>query len=43
LFGVEDLVVVAVDDAVLVCPKDKAHDLKALVEHLRASGRQGLL
>ena len=43
LFGVDGLVVVAVDDAVLVCPKDKAQDLKALVEHLRATGRQGLL
>lgn len=43
LFGVRDLVVVAVDDAVLVCPKDKANDLKALIEHLRAQGRQDLL
>jgi mannose-1-phosphate guanylyltransferase len=43
LFGVHGLVVVAVDDAVLVCPKDKAQDLKALVEHLRASGRTDLL
>ncbi|MFO0279386.1 MAG: mannose-1-phosphate guanylyltransferase [Planctomycetota bacterium] len=43
LFGVHDLVVVAVDDAVLVCPKDKAQDLKALVEHVRASGRQDRL
>ena len=43
LFGVSDLVVVAVDDAVLVCPKDRAQDLKALVEHVRASGRTDLL
>lgn len=43
LFGVRDLVVVAVDDAVLVCPKDRAQDLKALVEHVRASGRTDLL
>jgi mannose-1-phosphate guanylyltransferase len=43
LFGVDGLVVVAVDDAVLVCPRDKAHDLKALVEHVRASGRADLL
>jgi mannose-1-phosphate guanylyltransferase len=43
LFGVQDLVVVAVDDAVLVCPKDKAQDLKALVEHVRAQGRADLL
>jgi mannose-1-phosphate guanylyltransferase len=43
LFGVRDLVVVAVDDVVLVCPKDKAADLKQLVEHVRASGREDLL
>lgn len=43
LFGVHDLVVVAVDDVVLVCPKDKAADLKQLVEHVRASGREDLL
>ena len=43
LFGVRDLVVVAVGDAVLVCPKDRAADLKVLVEHLRAQGRTDLL
>ncbi len=42
-FGVSGLVVVAVGDAVLVCPRDKANDLKALVEHLRANGRDDLL
>ncbi|MHC5071379.1 MAG: mannose-1-phosphate guanylyltransferase [Planctomycetota bacterium] len=43
LFGAHDLVVVAVDDAVLVCPKDRAGDLKELVEALRAAGRHDLL
>ncbi|MGE3175697.1 MAG: mannose-1-phosphate guanylyltransferase [Planctomycetota bacterium] len=43
LFGVRDLVVVAVDDAVLVCPKDRAGDLKTLVERVRAEGRTDLL
>ncbi len=43
LFGVRDLVVVAVGDAVLVCPKDRADDLKTLVEHVRATGRDDLL
>ena len=43
LFGVKDLVVVAVGDAVLVCPKDRAGDLKELVEHVRATGRVDLL
>ncbi len=43
LFGVDGLVVVAVDDAVLVCTKDRAQDLKALVEHVRTAGRTDLL
>lgn len=43
LFGAEDLVVCAVGDAVLVCPKHKATDLKALISHLRATGRADLL
>ena len=43
LFGVEDLIVVAVDDAVLVCPKRRAADLKVFVEHVRAQGRADLL
>lgn len=43
LFGVHDLVVVAVGDAVLVCPKDRAGDLKLLVEGLRVAGRQDIL
>lgn len=43
LFGVQDLVVVAVGDAVMVCPKDRADDLKALVDHVRAQGRTDLL
>ena len=43
LFGVEDLVVAAVGDAVLVCPKDKANQLKQVVDFLRAEGREDLL
>ncbi|MCA8963886.1 MAG: mannose-1-phosphate guanylyltransferase [Planctomycetes bacterium] len=43
LFGVHDLVVVAVGDAVLVCPKDRAADLKQLIEHARRQGRADLL
>ncbi len=43
LFGVHDLVVVAVDDAVLVCPRDRAADLKQVVEQLRRDGRTDLL
>jgi len=43
LFGVQDLVVVAVGDAVMVCPKHRAGELKALVEHVRSQGRTDLL
>lgn len=43
LFGVQELVVVAVDDVVLVCPKARAADLKQLVDHVRAAGREDLL
>jgi mannose-1-phosphate guanylyltransferase len=43
LFGVDDLVVVAVDDAVLVCKKEQAQDLKKLVELVRSQGRNDLL
>lgn len=43
LFGVEGLVVAAVGDAVLVCPKDRADELKKVVEQLRAGGREDLL
>ena len=38
LLGAENLVVVAVDDAILVCPKDRAHELKRVVAHLREQG-----
>lgn len=43
LFGVQDLVIVAVGDAVMVCPKDRARELKLMVEHLKAKGRSDLL
>ncbi|MSR38243.1 MAG: mannose-1-phosphate guanyltransferase [Planctomycetes bacterium] len=43
LFGVKDLVVVAVGDAVMVCPRDRAADLKTLVEYVKQSGRTDLL
>ncbi len=41
--GVNDLVVVATRDAVLVVPRDQAQRVKELVEHLRAAGRDDLL
>lgn len=38
--GVEDLIVVETADAVLVTRRDKAQDVKRIVERLNASGRQ---
>lgn len=39
LLGVDDLAVVTSDDAVLVARKDRAQDVKAIVERLKAGGR----
>ena len=41
--GVEDLIVVETPDAVMVCPKAKAQDVKAIVDALSAAGRKDLL
>jgi mannose-1-phosphate guanylyltransferase len=41
--GVQDLVVVATPDAVLVVPKDEAQRVKEVVDALRAQGREDLL
>ncbi|MCW8951574.1 MAG: mannose-1-phosphate guanylyltransferase/mannose-6-phosphate isomerase [Rhodospirillales bacterium] len=40
VIGIDGLVVVATDDAVLVAPKDKAQEVKSLVEQIRKEGRQ---
>jgi mannose-1-phosphate guanylyltransferase/mannose-1-phosphate guanylyltransferase/mannose-6-phosphate isomerase len=37
--GLRDVVVVTTEDAVLVMPRDRAQDVKAMVERLRAHGR----
>ncbi|HJQ61117.1 MAG TPA: mannose-1-phosphate guanylyltransferase/mannose-6-phosphate isomerase [Vineibacter sp.] len=37
--GIEDLVIVATDDAVLVARRDRSQDVKRIVEKLKASGR----
>jgi len=39
LLGVENLIVIVEDDAVLVAHRDRAEDLKRLVERLRAAGK----
>jgi len=38
-FGVDDLVVVNLPDAVLICSRDRAEQLKTLVEEVQSSGR----
>jgi mannose-1-phosphate guanylyltransferase len=38
--GVDNLVIVATKDSVLVAQKDRAQDVKKLVEHLKSNGRQ---
>ena len=43
LFGVEDLVVVSMGDCVLVCAKDRADELKAMVGRLSDHGMEDLL
>ena len=43
LVGVNDLVVVETDDAILVIPRDRAQDVRLVVEALKASGRTDLL
>ncbi|MBI2392659.1 MAG: mannose-1-phosphate guanylyltransferase [Deltaproteobacteria bacterium] len=43
LVGVEDLVVVETDDALLVLPRGRAQDVRAVVEALKAKGRNDLL
>ena len=40
VIGVDDVIVVATGDAVLVAARDKAEDVKALVEQLRAQNRR---
>ncbi|MBO5953725.1 MAG: mannose-1-phosphate guanylyltransferase [Oscillospiraceae bacterium] len=41
--GVDNLIVVETPDAVLVCPKDRAQDVKLVVDALRDAGRNELL
>ena len=39
VIGLDDLLVVTVNDAVLVCAKDRAQDVKAIVERLKSEDR----
>jgi mannose-1-phosphate guanylyltransferase len=42
LLGVEDLVVVSTRDAVLVCPRSRAQEVRKMVEELERRGREDL-
>lgn len=37
--GVEDLIIIDTDDALLICARDRAQDVKSIVEQLEAKGR----
>ena len=41
--GVEDLVIVDTPDALLICPRDRAQDVRKVVDTLKASGRESYL
>jgi len=41
--GVEDIVIIETDDAVLVCHKDKAQDARRVIEQLKEKGYDDLL
>jgi mannose-1-phosphate guanylyltransferase len=41
--GVRDLIVVDTPDAVLVCPRDRAQDVKKVVDQLKERGEEGLV
>ncbi|WP_407716901.1 hypothetical protein [Janibacter hoylei] len=41
--GLEDVVVVETDDALLVASRERAQDVKLVVEALKASGRTDLV
>ena len=43
LFGVEDLLVVETDDALLVCPRNRAQEIRRVVDALKSVGREDLL
>jgi len=41
--GVENMIIVATKDATLVCPRDRAQDVKSLVEMLKLNGYESLI
>lgn len=43
LFGVEDMIIVDTDDITLVCPKNKAIDIKKFIEYLKQNNLENYL
>ena len=41
--GTDDLIIVDTDDALLVCPRDRAQDVKKLVDELKSRGESGIV
>ena len=41
--GVDDLIIIDTPDVLLVCSKERAQDVKKIVEELRAKGKEELL
>ena len=41
--GLQDMIVVETDDAILVCPRSRSQDVRKLVEKLRSDKRDSLL
>ncbi len=41
--GVKDMIIVDTEDALLICPKSRAQDVKKIVDELRNQGREDLL
>ena len=41
--GIEDLIVVDTDDAVLICAKDSTQDVKKVIENLKICNRNQLV
>ena len=38
--GIDDLIVIDTDDALLVCPKSRAQDVKKVVDELKERGKK---
>ncbi|MFQ6015002.1 MAG: mannose-1-phosphate guanylyltransferase [Anaerolineae bacterium] len=41
--GLQDTIIVVTEDAILICPKDRAQDVKELVDRLKSQGRSQYL